>query len=139
MRKSFTNPDDGPPEPRCWSYDLADGWLARAGKTDDDNDLLSLRCAHPNDWWFHVHAMPGSHVVLSHADKTKVPDADILRAAAAIAAWHSKARQGGVCSVSCTRAKFVGKPRGSPPGTVSISHERVLRVRPALPVDKKGG
>ena len=135
MRKSFANPDDGPPEPRCWSYDLADGWLARAGKTDDDNDLLSLRCAHPNDWWFHVHAMPGSHVVLSHADKTKAPDADLLRAAAAIAAWHSKARDGGNCPVSCTQARNVSKPRGAKPGTVTISKEKIIRVKPGLPQD----
>ncbi|MGI5923014.1 MAG: NFACT RNA binding domain-containing protein [Lentisphaeria bacterium] len=134
MRKSQFN-SDAMPEPRCWSYELDDGWLVRAGKTDDDNDLLSLRCAHPKDWWFHVHAMPGSHVVLSHSDKDKAPDAALIRTAAAIAAWHSKARDGGNCPVSYTQARNVSKPRAAKPGTVTISKEKIIRVKPSLPQD----
>ena len=57
----------------------------------------------------------------------------ILKQAAAIAAYHSKARQGGTVPVSCTRARFVTKPRGAQPGTVQIRKESVLKVRPCLP------
>jgi hypothetical protein len=35
--------------------------------------------------------------------------------------------------VSCTRARYVTKPRGAPCGTVQIRKERVLKVRPAVP------
>ena len=131
-------PSPADSNPQCWSYDLGNGWTALAGKTAADNECLSLRVAHPEDFWFHVAGQPGSHVILRRpADAPDaVPDKALLTSAAAIAAWHSKARQGGVCSVSCTRAKFVGKLRGAPPGTVSISHERILRVRPALPVQQ---
>lgn len=122
-----------PPVVRCWSYELPDGWQARAGKTDEDNDVLSLRIARPDDWWFHIHGMPGSHVVLSHPEVGREAGGELLKAAAAIAAWHSKARQGGLCSVSCTLARFVSKPRGANPGTVTISKEKILRVKPALP------
>ena len=123
------------PHPQCWSYDLGDGWTALAGKTAADNECLSLHVAHPDDFWFHVAGHAGSHVLLRPpaADPDAVPDKSLLTRAAAIAAWPSKARQGGPCSVSCTRARFVGKPRGAPAGTVSVSHERLLRVRPALP------
>jgi hypothetical protein len=38
-----------------------------------------------------------------------------------------------VVPVSCTRARYVSKPRGAKPGTVTIAKERVLKVRPALP------
>jgi len=92
---------------------------------------LSLKVARPDDWWFHVRGMPGSHVILQ-AGKGE-PDKAALEAAAAVAAWHSKARRGGVVAVSCTRARFVKKPRGAKPGTVTIRKETVLKVRPALP------
>ena len=104
-----------------------------AGKTDEDNDRLSIKIAAPRDWWFHVRGMPGSHVLLRANEEVGEPDAATLKAAAAIAAWHSKARGGGMVAVSCTMARYVTKPRGAKPGTVSIRKEQVLKVRPALP------
>ncbi len=104
-----------------------------AGKTDDDNDRLSIKVAQPQDWWFHVRGMPGSHVLLLAKDTGEEPSAAIIKAAAAIAAYHSKARAGGIVAVSCTLARYVTKPRGAKPGTVSIRKEQVLKVRPAIP------
>lgn len=108
------------------------GYRVMAGKTDMDNDRLSLKLAAPTDWWFHVRGMPGSHVVLK-IDKNQPPDKKILNQAAAIAAYHSKARAGGVVAVSGTLACHVSKPRGAKPGTVQIRKERIFKVRPALP------
>lgn len=102
------------------------------GRTDVDHDRLSLEIAAANDYWFHARGMPGSHVVL-HSDGDEEPDRATLEAAAAIAAYHSKARNGGIVPVSCTRAKYVSTPRGAKPGTVEIRNETVLKVRPALP------
>ncbi len=119
-------------QPDCWTYNLPGGFEVLAGKTDADNDLLSLKIAKANDLWFHVHGMPGSHVILRHPDGEK-PDNATVKTAAAIAAWHSKARNAGMVPVSCTEAKHVGKPRGAKPGTVSIKREKTLKVRPALP------
>ena len=53
--------------------------------------------------------------------------------AAAIAAWHSKQREGGTVAVTGTRARYVAKPKGAKPGTVSIRREAVFRVKPGLP------
>ncbi len=50
--------------PNTYEYELPGGWKVIVGKTDWDNDLLSLKVAKPNDYWFHVRGMPGSHVVL---------------------------------------------------------------------------
>lgn len=119
-------------QPNVYKYKLPGGWTVLAGKTDADNDRLSLKIAKPNDWWFHVRGMPGSHVILL-AKPGEEPDRDILKRAAAIAAYHSKARTGGIVVVSCTRARFVTKPRGAKPGTVKIRKETVFKVRPALP------
>lgn len=120
-------------EPDCWHYNLADGWEVFAGKTDADNDLLSLKFAKANDLWFHVHKLPGSHVIL-HGPSKKPPSKQYIEQAAAIAAWHSKAKNAGTVSVSCTEAKHVGKPRGAKPGSVTIKREKMIKVRPELPL-----
>lgn len=121
-----------PPPARLFTYTLPEGWKIIAGRTDADNDQLSLRIARPNDWWFHVRGMPGSHVILQIQGDMEPPKA-VLRQAAAVAAYHSKARAGGIVAVSATRAKFVRKPKGAKPGTVHIRKENIIKVRPALP------
>ena len=119
---------------KAYTYELPGGWTVLAGRTDVDNERLSIKLADPRDWWFHVHGMSGSHVLLKYRPEHSVePGSETLKAAAAIAAFHSKARSGGVVPVSCTRACNVSKPRGAPTGTVSIRKERILKVRPALP------
>lgn len=121
-----------PPSLKVWEHDLGGGWRVLAGRTAQDNDRLSLKVARANDWWFHVRGMPSSHVILQGPDGEE-PSREILRRAAAVAAYYSKARGGGVTPVSATRAQYVTKPRGAKPGTVQIRKEVVLKVRPGLP------
>jgi len=121
-----------PAPPKAWEYTLPGGWTVLAGRTDADNDRLSLKEARPNDWWFHVRGLPGSHVILRVPPKAEA-DKATLEAAAAVAAYHSKARSGGITAVSYTQARNVTKPRGAKPGTVVVRKEGVLKVRPALP------
>lgn len=101
------------------------------GATDADNDYLSIEVAQPDDWWFHVDKVPGSHVVL-RAKPNEEPSRETLRQAAAIAAYHSKARSAGIIPVHWTRARFVTKPRGAKAGTVSVKRGKVLKVRPDI-------
>ncbi len=115
-----------------YDYQLPGGWEVLAGKSEMDNDYLSLKMANQQDYWFHVRSMPGSHVIL-RAKPDEDPDRETLKRAAAVAAYHSKARKGGIVAVSCTRARYVTKPRGAKPGTVQIRKESVLKVRPDLP------
>ena len=117
---------------RLHEYELPGGWTVLAGKSDLDNDMLSVKVARPDDWWFHVRGMSGSHVVL-RAREGAEPGRSTLEQAAAVAAYHSKARSGGVTAVSCTKACNVRKPPGARAGTVVIRRERVLKVRPSLP------
>ena len=119
-------------QPDCWKYELENGFVAMAGKTDRDNDILSLKMAKANELWFHVRSLPGSHVILTHPDGEK-PDNGLIKQTAAIAAWHSKARHAGMVPVSYTEAKHVGKPRGAKPGSVTIKRDKTVKVRPALP------
>ena len=127
-----TNSKTPEDHPRWLRYTLPGGWQVLAGRTDADNDRLSLHIAKPNDWWFHVRGMPGSHVLLL-ARPGEDPDRATLKRAAAIAAYHSKARRAGLVAVSCTRAQYVTKPRDVPPGAVKIRREVILKVRPAAP------
>ncbi|HXW82948.1 MAG TPA: NFACT RNA binding domain-containing protein [Candidatus Binataceae bacterium] len=118
---------------RFYAYELVGGWKVFAGRTEDDNDLLSTTFAHPDDWWFHAGSgVPGSHVIL-RARPDGDPPREILRQAAAIAAYHSKARAASNVPVSCTRARYVTKPRRAKPGLVQIEHETTYKVRPMTP------
>ncbi len=127
-----TAPNQLPDDVRVFT--LPGGWTVLAGKTDSANDRLSLKLAGPNDWWFHVRGMPGSHVLLRVPAGTE-PERAVLKQAAAIAAYLSKAREGGVVAVSGTRARYVTKPPRAKPGTVAIRRETVFKVRPELPRD----
>ena len=123
-----------PPTVSFWKYDLGGGWEAWAGKTAEDNDLLSLRVAAPEDFWFHICGMSGSHVLLKAvSDDAGEPTRELREKAAAVAAYHSKARNAGNVSVSCTRAKFVGKPKDAHAGLVEIRQETNLKVKPSIP------
>ncbi len=119
-------------EPKLWRYELPGGWIVLAGRTDLDNDRLSLKIAKANDWWFHVKGLPGSHVVLQVPAGEQADNAT-LKLAAAVAAWHSRTRESKQVAVSYTQARYVTKPRGAKPGTVEVRKEKVLKVRPSIP------
>ena len=108
------------------------GLEALVGQDDESNDRLTFGLARPNDYWFHVHGFPGSHVVLRVSEERTEADRESLRQAAALAAWFSRMRQGGLVAVSCCRVRDVRKPPGAKPGTVTIRNEKKLTVRPAL-------
>ena len=128
----MTKPDAKLSRLRVFEYPLAEGWKVLAGRTDADNEELSLKVARANDWWFHVRGTSGSHVVLQGPDGEEA-GRSLLEQAAAIAAYHSKARTAGVVPVSYTRAGNVTKPRGAKTGTVQISKEKVIKIRPGTP------
>ena len=117
---------------RFRKFVLPGDWLVLVGKTDEDKDHLSLVFAQPEDVWFHVDGPAGAHVLLLHKSGT-APSRPVLEAAAAIAAYYSKARNATRVGVGMTKAKAVGKRRGSPVGQVTVVKEEILRVTPALP------
>lgn len=118
-------------KPRIISYELRGNWKLLVGASDADNDVLSTELARPDDWWFHADAVPGSHVIL-RAKADAEPSRETLRQAAAVAAYHSKARNAGSAAVYCTRARYVTKPRGVKTGTVKVARGQVVRVRPEI-------
>lgn len=117
---------------KTFNYTLPGDWQVVAGKSNYDNDLLSIKLSHDNDYWFHINGMPGSHVILKHKANEK-PNRETLYAAAAIAAYHSKARTAGKVAVSQTLIKNVSKPKGAKTGTVQIRQQKIIKVKPAIP------
>ena len=95
------------------------------GRSAKENEEI-LRRASPNDLWLHARGVPGAHVLIKNGGRT-VPEEVLLRAAK-LAAWHSKARGERKVEVSYTEVRYLRKPKGSPPGTVSLLRERVIVV-----------
>jgi predicted ribosome quality control (RQC) complex YloA/Tae2 family protein len=113
---------------------LVDGkYHVYVGKDSKSNDLLTLKFAKQNDYWFHARSVPGSHVVL-RIDNAKQPvTKSVLKKVASIAAYHSKAKTAGVVPVSYTFKKFVVKRKGMEPGKVALLREETLLVSPEIP------
>jgi len=112
---------------------LLEGFEVLIGRGAEDNDHLTFDVAKPFDVWMHVAGgTPGSHVVIRNPDKIEVPRA-VIEAAAAAAAWYSKARGSPRVDVHYCRAGDVKKPRGAPAGRVEISKFKNVKVCPTLP------
>ena len=101
------------------------------GKNNRQNDQLTLRFAAPTDFWLHVKDVPGSHVIIRHAE----PPASTLLFAANLAVRHSKAADSANVPVDYTQVKHVRKPRGAKPGMVIYDHHHTIYVTPNTDAD----
>ncbi|HEU0053011.1 MAG TPA: NFACT RNA binding domain-containing protein [Longimicrobium sp.] len=117
-------------------YRTSGGLEVRVGRGARDNDALTFRHAAHEDVWLHARHVPGSHVILRWTEAGAPPARD-LEEAAVLAALHSKARSSGTVAVDWTRRKHVRKPRGAPPGRVTIQHAKTLLVAPDPAVEER--
>ncbi len=109
------------------TYRTVKGLRILAGRGARENDELSLHYARGNDLWLHVRGRPGAHVVVRGPGPE--PSPELLRLAAQVAMAHSGVPDGEAADVSWTRAKYIRKPKGFPPGKVMVGQERVLHLR----------
>jgi predicted ribosome quality control (RQC) complex YloA/Tae2 family protein len=109
---------------------LADDARVYVGRSPRGNADLTFRVARPDDLWFHARGTPGAHVVL-HLDNERAPHASELESAAALAAFHSKARSSQKVAVDFTERKYVRRRPDAPPGLVWYTNARTLTVAPA--------
>ena len=133
-------------------YQTPDGFTILCGRNNLQNDQLTLKTAAPDDLWFHVSKMPGTHVIL-RAENRSPSDAAILQAAKT-AAFFSKTiarsektkasdpRQNKECAPRISELKIpvdycpvknVKKPAKAKPGMVIYEHYQTLLVSPDLP------
>jgi len=107
-----------------------DGWTILVGRTASDNDVLTIRLAAPQDFWLHVAAESGSHVVIRNPEGLVRPPRETLQFAAALAAGHSRARDGGRVAVHVAQRSDVRKPRGFAAGKVELARYRTVHAVP---------
>jgi predicted ribosome quality control (RQC) complex YloA/Tae2 family protein len=116
------------PEPR--RFVSSEGLPILVGRDNEGNDYLTLHLARSEDLWLHAEGFPGSHVVVRMQGRTGGVPRQTLVEAAKLAAYYSQARSHGKVTVSYTLKKHVRKPRKSPPGLVTIAHEKSIVVTP---------
>jgi len=115
---------------RAFRSVMVEGFEVLIGKGDADNDQLTFKVAEPLDLWLHVASTPGSHVVVRNPDRVSDFPRTVVERAAELAAFFSKARDGGKVEVHYCRAADVSKPRGFPPGKVLLRQFKSVRVYP---------
>jgi len=113
-------------------FDLPSGARIYVGRSPEENAHVTFRVARPSDLWFHAREQPGAHVVLQAPPGREPSDAD-LRAAAAAAAFHSKARGAENVAIDYVARKHVRKQRDAPAGRVWYTNARTLFVTPRDP------
>ena len=111
-------------------YQTSTGVTLWVGKTEADNDRLTLDYAKPHELWFHASQCPGSHVVMKFPNKSFVPSKQEITEAASLAAYFSKARGSTKVPVSFTQRRYVRKPRKAKPGLVTIERHETIMVPP---------
>ncbi|MEE8523629.1 MAG: NFACT RNA binding domain-containing protein, partial [Thermoanaerobaculia bacterium] len=72
-----------------------EGFTVLVGKNASDNDLLTFKLGAPRDFWLHVAAGSGSHVVVRNPDKLDRLPRETQSFAAGLAARYSKLHDGG--------------------------------------------
>jgi hypothetical protein len=115
------------------TFTTQEGWTLLVGRSNQENDVLTHKIAHPEDYWFHAHGVPGSHVVLRRAGRKDNPSVRTLEEAAAAAAFYSKARHSRKAPVIYTLKKYVRKPRGAKAGLAMCTREKMIMVAPRDP------
>jgi predicted ribosome quality control (RQC) complex YloA/Tae2 family protein len=114
-------------------FAVAGGFQVWAGKSGENNDLLTTRYTAKNDLWFHVRGAGGSHVVLKIGTGKGEVSKRAIEEAAAIAAYYSKMKNSKLVPVAMCEGKYVRKPKGAPAGTVAVEREKTVFVEPRLP------
>ena len=113
-------------------FQSTDGFTILVGRNNRQNDRLTLKTAAKTDVWLHTKDIHGSHVII-RAEGQPVSETAI-RQAAALAAYHSKARESTNVPVDYTLVKNVSKPAGAKPGMVIYVRNKTVYVDPSADI-----
>lgn len=110
-------------------YFSSDGYEILVGKSNLQNDELTLRIAEPTDLWLHTKEIPGSHVIIRTKGQSELPETT-MEEAANLAAFYSKAKNSSMVPVDYTQRKNIKKPNGAKPGMVIYLTNRTIYITP---------
>jgi predicted ribosome quality control (RQC) complex YloA/Tae2 family protein len=120
-------------QPKTIKFIIDGKYTLLVGKDSKNNDQLTLHVAKQEDLWFHARSVPGSHVVLQVNNSKEEIQKSVIKKAAAVAAFYSKAKNAGLVPVSFTKKKYVVKRKGMPAGQVMLMREDSVMVKPGIP------
>lgn len=124
-KKGQTKPKKAKP----MHFRSSDGFDIYVGKSNLQNDELTLRTAEPTDIWMHTKNIPGSHVIIRTNGTGEAPVAT-LEEGATLAAYFSKAKDGSMVPIDYTLRKNVKKPNGAKPGMVIYLTNKTIYITP---------
>ncbi|MBR3150054.1 MAG: NFACT family protein [Eubacterium sp.] len=110
-------------------YMSSEGFEIAVGRNNVQNDELTLKTAKNYDLWFHVKDTAGSHVIVT-AEKDRPFTDKLIREAAMLAAYNSKAHASSNVAVDYTIVKNVHKPNGAKFGMVIYDNYKTEYVTP---------
>ena len=111
-------------------YISSDGYHIYVGKSNIQNDELTLKFAEPTDIWLHTKNIPGSHVIVKTNGENTLPDQTLLEASN-LAAFNSKGKNSSNVAVDYTQRKNVKKPKGAKPGMVIYEQNKTVHINPS--------
>ncbi|MBS4959295.1 MAG: NFACT family protein [Clostridiales bacterium] len=118
------------PKSQPMHFVSSDGYDIFVGKSNTQNDVLTMKTAESTDLWFHTKQIPGSHVIVRTRGEENPPDRT-KEEAAVLAAYFSRAQQSGsLVAVDYTPRKFIRKPKGAKPGMVVYDTNQTAYVLP---------
>lgn len=127
-RKSFKSKNEKVLKPM--EYESTEGFKIFVGRNNVMNDKLTLKTAKNYDLWFHVKDTAGSHVLVQN-DGREFTD-KVIREAALLASYNSKAGHSSNVPVDYTIIKNVKKPAGAKPGMVIYDDYKTEFVTPNM-------
>lgn len=104
----------------------SDGDQMLVGGSARGNDRVTFDLGTGGDLWLHARGVPGAHVVVKLDGRE--PSQRTLLEAARLAASRSQARGSSKVPVDYTLQRYVKKVKGGPPGLVTYTHEKTIRV-----------
>lgn len=121
-----SKPKPEPPSGTVRRFTSKDGHQILVGGSARGNERVTFELANGADIWFHARGIPGAHVILKLSGSE--PGRDTLLEAAHYAALFSQAHGTARVPVDYTQQRYVKKIKGGPPGLVSYSQEKTVRV-----------
>lgn len=111
-------------------YISSDGFVILSGRTNLQNDQLTLRDADNRDLWLHTQKIHGSHTVILTEGEREIPNLTIEEAAVIAACNSAAGRSLAKVPVDYTTIRNVKKPRGARPGMVIYDNYETAMVLP---------
>lgn len=96
------------------------------------NRHVTFKVASPMDLWFHVHELPGAHVIVKRPGGPGTEGEDTIKIAASLAAWFSRGKGEKSVQVDYTEKKNVRSIPGSALAKVTYTSPKTISISPDL-------